>query len=198
MRSIAAALVVLVNENDDQVGTQEKFRAHQDAGQLHRAVSVLVLNSAGQLMLQQRSVGKFHFRGLWSNTCCTHPGPSIGITEAANARLLHEMGFQTELQEVATFVYRATDPATALVEHEFDHLFVGVHDSDPDPSRAEVEAWTWADQGRLRDDLERSAGAYTPWLKLALERVAGVVALRAGGDWAAFSCLLASKGATTE
>ena len=63
--------VILVDVNDNQIGLMSKLEAHEK-GALHRAFSVFIFNKHGELMLQKRSLGKYHSPGLWTNTCCSH------------------------------------------------------------------------------------------------------------------------------
>ena len=167
----AGQRVVLVDEQDQAIGTEEKLRAHQDGGRLHRAFSVFIFNSAGQMLLQQRSRGKYHFGGLWTNACCSHPGPGEPVPESARARLRAEFGFDAPLSEIFTFTYRATDPSSGLTEHEFDHVLVGRFDGTPNPNPHEIEQWKWVSPAELLDDVTRHPDRYTPWFAIALNRV---------------------------
>lgn len=119
--------VVLVDEQDKETGTMEKLQAHLN-GRLHRAVSVFLFNSKGELLLQQRASGKYHSANLWTNTCCSHPRPGESAYDAANRRLYEEMGLACELSEVFSFIYKA-HLGNNLTEHEFDHVFVGTNDN---------------------------------------------------------------------
>jgi isopentenyl-diphosphate Delta-isomerase len=157
--------VVLVNEADEPVGTCEKLRAHTE-GLLHRAVSVLVFDRHGRLLLQQRNPAKYHSGGLWSNTCCTHPRPGEVPAEAALRRLDEEMGLSCRLTHAFTFQYAAR--VGPLTECEVDHVFVGTCATRPAPDPAEVSDWTWVAPARLLHDLGRQAGRYTAWLPLLL------------------------------
>ncbi|HEX5724224.1 MAG TPA: isopentenyl-diphosphate Delta-isomerase [Longimicrobiaceae bacterium] len=159
--------VVLVDEDDREVGTEEKLRAHQGGGRLHRAVSVFVLNARGEVLLQRRAAGKYHSGGQWTNTCCSHPRPGEPVAEAARRRLREEMGLECDLAPAFTFTYRA-DVGGGLVEHEFDHVFLGRCDGEPRPDPAEADDWRWA----TLDDVARDAAAhpdrYTPWFRVLL------------------------------
>ena len=163
--------LILVDEHDNPVGYAEKLAAHENGGQLHRAFSVIIFNSAGELLLQQRASGKYHFGGLWTNTCCSHPRRGETTLDAAHKRLQHELGFDTPLAERFSFVYRATDPASGLTEHEFDHVFVGRFDGDPRPNPEEVGDWKWIRPDVLRADMRSQPERYTPWFALSVERV---------------------------
>ena len=157
--------VVLVDSSDREMGSMEKLRAHEE-GALHRAVSVFVFDRLGRLLLQQRSAAKYHAARLWSNSCCGHPRPGESPFAAAERRLKEEMGLECPLRPVTTFLYRAT--VGTLVEHEFDHVFVGLCDHDPRPDPTEVMAWRTARMSELERDLSDRPDRYTPWLPLAL------------------------------
>lgn len=160
--------VILVDENDREIGIGEKMDAHR-SGALHRAFSVFVFDSAGRLLLQKRARGKYHSAGLWSNTCCGHPRPGETTETAARRRLREEMNFECELRSAFSFVYRV-ELDNRLVEHEYDHVFVGHHDEDPAPEPAEVEAWSWVSVPELSKDLRARPESYSYWLRIALLR----------------------------
>jgi isopentenyl-diphosphate delta-isomerase len=132
-------LLELVDESGSTIGTAEKLSAHQPPGQLHRAFSVFLFDERGRLLLQQRAPGKYHSPGVWSNTCCGHPYPNEGPFAAAARRTHEELGVSpTLLAEAGTVRYNHPDPASGLVEQEFNHLFVGLVQSSPQPDPEEV------------------------------------------------------------
>jgi isopentenyl-diphosphate delta-isomerase len=159
--------VVLVNEEDEAIGVEEKMRAHLD-GALHRAFSIFVFNSGGELLLQKRSSTKYHSRGLWSNTCCGHPRPGESVEAASRRRLREEMGFDCEVEEVFKFIYRA-ELEGGLFEHEYDHVLVGRFDGEPAPDGAEADDWKWVDLETLGADVRARPAEYTYWFKACLE-----------------------------
>jgi len=163
--------VVLVDERDNPVGVEAKLPAHERGGRLHRAFSVFIVNASGKMLLQRRARGKYHFGGLWTNACCSHPRPGYDVADAARARLREEFGFDAPLSAAFSFVYRAEDPGTGLTEHEFDHVFIGEFNGTPRPNPEEIEAWEWVDPSQLLLDVERQPAKYTPWFRIALERV---------------------------
>src|SRR5437660_813812 len=128
--------VILVNEKDEMIGIEEKITAHS-VGALHRAFSIFVFNSHGELLIQKRASTKYHSKGLWSNTCCGHPRLTESIEEASRRRLREEMGFDCDVKEVFNFIYR-TNVDNNLIEHEYDHVLVGRFDGVPKPNRDEV------------------------------------------------------------
>jgi isopentenyl-diphosphate Delta-isomerase len=163
--------LILVDEHGNAVGHAPKLAAHQHGGRLHRAFSVFVFNSRGELLLQRRAAGKYHFGGLWTNTCCSHPRWGQATADAAHFRLREEFGFDTDLREVFSFVYRATDPVSGLTEHEFDHVFVGRFDGTPAPNPEEIGEWKWVRPDELLADVRAYPESYTPWFKRVVERV---------------------------
>jgi len=160
--------VIIVDMEDHETGTAPKLAAHV-TGDLHRAVSVLLADGNGRVLLQRRALEKYHSPGLWTNTCCGHPRPGE-LTEAAAARrLIEEMGIRASIDRVATFTYRA-ELDHGLIEHEVDHLFVGRWSGKPNPNPAEVAEWKWMNISVLRQDLAANPRAYTAWLPLVLDR----------------------------
>ena len=167
----AEDVLILVDERDNPVGFETKLAAHQGGGRLHRAFSVFVFNDLGQMLLQRRAGGKYHFGGLWTNACCSHPRRGESTPDAARARLRQEFGLDVPLEELFSFVYRAEDPASGLTEHEFDHVFRGTFNGEPRPNPEEIGEWKWATPAELLADVKARPGAYTPWFKEIVERV---------------------------
>ena len=164
-------LVVLVDEDDRELGTETKMNAHV-AGTLHRAISVFVFNGAGEMLLQQRAASKYHSAGLWSNTCCSHPRPGEAPESAAHRRLGEEMGFDCPLQPAFAFIYRRVLD-NGLIEHEYDHVFVGRFDGIPAPAPDEVADWEWVEVDEVVAGVSADPQRYSPWFGVALERVLG-------------------------
>lgn len=162
-------LVILVDQNDNQVGVMEKMQAHVDAV-LHRAFSVFIFNSKGKLMLQQRAFTKYHSPGLWSNTCCSHPRPGEKTEEAAHRRMREEMGFDCDFTEAFSFVYKA--PFTnELTEHEYDHVFIGISDELPVLNTDEAEAYKMVTLDDIRKEMDEDPEKFTVWFRIAFDRV---------------------------
>ncbi|MBI2623911.1 isopentenyl-diphosphate Delta-isomerase [Candidatus Parcubacteria bacterium] len=160
--------IILVDERDRQIGTAGKMTPHR-TGALHRAFSVFVFNSRGELLLQKRAKKKYHSAGLWTNTCCSHPRPGEATLAAARRRLKEEMGFTTKLREVFSFIYRVKF-ANGLMEHEYDHVLVGRFGGAPRPDPVEAEDWEWVSLPQLRHDIRRHPRRYSFWLKKVLPR----------------------------
>jgi isopentenyl-diphosphate delta-isomerase len=165
--------VVLVDENDNEVGADDKLNAHLRGGRLHRAFSIFIFNPEGRMLLHKRHRGKYHSGGLWTNACCSHPAPGESLERAAHRRLNEEMGFDCDLREVFSFVYKA-DGGKGVTEHEFDHVFVGEYDGSDGgikPDSREVSEWKWIDLKDLKDDVTKHPEKYTPWFKIAIDKV---------------------------
>jgi isopentenyl-diphosphate delta-isomerase len=162
--------VIRVDPRDRATGSAGKLEAHE-AGLLHRAFSIYVVNGRGEMLLQRRAGCKYHFAGLWSNTCCGHPRPGERTKAAAARRLNEELGFSTRLSEVSQLVYRARDPVSGLVEHEYLHVFEGTFGGEPLPNPSEVDAWRWMSIPQVRVSLRQDPGGFTPWFALLFTRL---------------------------
>jgi isopentenyl-diphosphate delta-isomerase len=156
--------VILVNDQDDQIGLMPKMEAHKK-GVLHRAFSVFIFNSKNELMLQQRAAHKYHSPLLWTNTCCSHQRDGETNIEAGTRRLSEEMGFTTALKEVTSFIYKAPFD-NGLTEHEFDHVMTGFYEMDPVINKEEVEAWKWMPVEAVKSNIESNPEIYTAWFKI--------------------------------
>jgi isopentenyl-diphosphate Delta-isomerase len=161
--------VILVNENDEPLGTMEKLDAHQK-GILHRAFSIFIFNSKGEMLLQKRALKKYHSPGLWSNACCSHPYPDEEVKLAALRRLREEMGFTSPLEKAFDFLYKISFE-NGLTEHEFDHAFVGTFDGDIKANPEEVADYTYRSMAEIRQDLVDKPGRYTAWFRIAFPKV---------------------------
>ena len=162
--------IILVDEHDRPIGTEDKLVAHQGHGKLHRAFSIFIFNPRGEMLLQLRSAKKYHFGGLWTNACCSHPRAGEELAEAVHRRLKDECGFDTELREVFSFIYQA-DWKDGLAEHEYDHVFIGTYEGPVPGNPEEADAWAWVRPERILEDVAKRPDAYSPWFKIALPRV---------------------------
>ena len=161
--------VILVDEQDNELGVMEKLEAHR-IPTLHRAISVFIVNSKGEWLLQQRALDKYHSNGLWTNTCCSHPRPGESNLEAARRRLLEEMGMEAELSELFHFVYREVLD-NDLTEYELDHVFVGISDQVPHINADEVHNYKYVTYEDLQEDIKKNPWSYTVWFLKIVNRV---------------------------
>ena len=162
--------VILVNTNDEPQGLMEKMEAHIK-GVLHRAFSVFIFNSKGELLLQQRALGKYHSAGLWTNACCSHPRPGEENCAAAQRRLKEELGFTTTLTKAFDFIYK-TKFGNGLTEYELDHVFIGEYDGSIMPVPEEVADYRFLSPDQVANQLQTHPESYTSWFHIAFPRVA--------------------------
>jgi isopentenyl-diphosphate Delta-isomerase len=159
--------VVLVDDQDNPIGSMEKLEAHQK-GVLHRAFSILLFNSKGELLLQKRAKTKYHSAGLWSNTCCSHPLPGESMADATRRKLKQEMGIDLQPEFAYKFIYKANLDGN-LIEHEYDHVFIGSFDGTPVFNIDEVEDWKFIEMKPLRVEIQKYPQVYTAWFKLIID-----------------------------
>ena len=160
--------VILVDKQDNPIGLMPKMEAHEK-GVLHRAFSVFILNNAGDLMLQQRALHKYHSPGLWTNTCCSHQRDGESNIAAGQRRLYEEMGFVTPLREITSFIYKAPFD-NGLTEHELDHIMIGQYNDEPIINPDEVADWKWMPIDAVRDDINQHPQNYTVWFIIIFEQ----------------------------
>lgn len=161
--------VILVDEKDNQLGLMEKMEAHEK-GLLHRAFSVFLFNSKGEMLLQQRAISKYHSGGLWTNACCSHPRGGEKTIDAAHRRLEEEMGFDCAIEKAFHFIYKSALD-NDLTEHELDHVFIGQYEGEIKPNPEEVESYKYIAVPELVEDVKNNPQNYTEWFKICLEEV---------------------------
>jgi isopentenyl-diphosphate delta-isomerase len=161
--------VILVNDKDEVFGHMEKMEAHRHAI-LHRAFSIFIFNTKGEMLLQKRASGKYHSGGLWTNACCSHPRPGEQTSDAALRRLKEEMGFQVPLKKVFDFIYKA-EFDNGLHEFEFDHVFTGNYDGIINPDSEEVEDFCFKKINEISESLLSHPQKYTAWFHIAFPKM---------------------------
>lgn len=168
-----AEYIILTDERDQYVGVMEKLLVHK-LGLLHRAFSVFIFNTKGEMLLQQRAKDKYHSGGLWSNACCSHPRFEEKVADAVNRRLWEEMGISCETSFAFSFIYKASFE-NGLTEHEYDHVYVGSTDDIPQPNKSEVDDFKYVTLPHLLTDIEHNPANYSEWLKLSLPKIVSQV-----------------------
>ena len=158
--------VILVDENDNEIGLEEKIAAHKKK-LLHRAFSIFLFNKSSELLLQKRAPNKYHSGNLWTNTCCSHPIPNTSIEESAKKRLVVEMGIETELSKVFSFVYKA-EFANGLCEYEYDHVLFGHFDGVPNLNPNEAVDYKWIKIKDLKLQIDSNPDDFTVWLRIMI------------------------------
>ncbi|MEE1926995.1 isopentenyl-diphosphate Delta-isomerase [Streptomyces sp. TRM 70351] len=177
-------MLELVDEHGTTIGTAEKLSAHQAPGRLHRAFSVFLFDDEGRLLLQRRALGKYHSPGVWSNSCCGHPYPGEAPFAAATRRIGEELGIAPAvLAEAGTVTYHHPDPASGLVEQEYNHLFAGMARTPlrPDPQEIAETAYVTPDELRGR----HARDTFSAWFLTVLDAARpGIRAVTKGaGGW---------------
>ena len=160
--------VILVDEDDNEIGTMEKLEAHQ-AGVLHRAFSVVLFNSQGEMLIQRRARSKYHSAGLWSNACCSHPRPGEPTKDAVVRRLREELGVDTAPEFSFKFKYKVLF-SNDLIEHELDHVYVGTYDGSPQIDEGEISEWKYIDPLELGKQVDENPEEYSHWFKIILRQ----------------------------
>jgi isopentenyl-diphosphate delta-isomerase len=165
-----AEYLVLVNENDEEIGISEKLEAHEK-GLMHRAFSVVLFQEEDPalMLIQQRAAIKYHCPLMWANACCSHPRPGETPMAGAVRRVKEELGIEvSSLQYAGAFTYRAD--VGSLIEHEFDHVFAGVLSKDAAIpfNPAEVATTEWVDIRAL------PIRKYVPWIRKVIYKSVGL------------------------
>ena len=157
--------LILVDKDNKILGYEEKLKTHQDA-KLHRAFSILIFNSKGELLIQQRNKQKYHSGGLWANSVCSHPRKGESYLVATQRRLKQELGIETKLKRVFAFIYKAE--FKDLTEYEHDTVFFGKYDGEIFPDKEEIMAYKWISLKSLNSDLIKSPEKYAEWFKIII------------------------------
>ncbi|MDZ5431651.1 isopentenyl-diphosphate Delta-isomerase [Pseudomonas fluorescens] len=160
-------LLILVDKHDRKQGCAPKLQAHQQ-GLLHRAFSIFIFDQDGRVLLQQRAFGKYHSQGLWTNTCCGHPRPGERTLAAAKRRLQEEMGITCSLRKVASLLY-CEQVSNQLIEHEYDHVFVGISGTDPIANPEEAHSWQWISLTQIPASIAAAPDTFSIWFRRIFE-----------------------------
>ena len=161
--------VILVDINDNPTGVADKMSAHLE-GKLHRAFSIFIFNTEGKMLLQRRALSKYHSGGLWTNACCSHPLPNENTLAAASRRLKEELGFETAIEKIFDFVYKA-EFENGLTEYEFDHVFAGEFDGAINFNKEEVMEMSVESISSIKESMSAAPEKYTAWFQIAFPNV---------------------------
>lgn len=160
--------VILVDKKDRILNLKDKQYVHIK-GLLHRAISVFIFNKKNELMIQKRSAVKYHSSLLWANTCCGHPRYGEFILKAAHRRLKEEMGFDCLLTQKFYFIYKSSLD-NGLIEHEFDYVFLGRYEENPNINYNEVSDWRWISLKELIKEINYNSNKYVIWLRIIINK----------------------------
>jgi isopentenyl-diphosphate delta-isomerase len=145
------------------------MEAHKQ-GLLHRAFSVFIFNSKGEMLMQQRALTKYHSAGLWTNACCSHPMPGEKTIDAAQRRLMEELGFEAPIEKIFDFTYKA-EFDNGLTEHEFDHVFAGEYEGEIDANPDEVKDFSYKEISEIKNMLQEHPQKFTAWFHIAFPKI---------------------------
>lgn len=162
--------LILVDDEDRELGHLSKAKCHEGSGVLHRAFSLFVFNHDGELLLQQRAEGKRLWSLCWSNSCCSHPRRGERMEEAIHRRLWQEVGIEAQLAFLYKFRYQVQYGSSGA-EHELCWVYLGVTDKEPRPNRQEIANWCWISPAELDAELASGPEHYTPWFKMEWTRL---------------------------
>ena len=171
-------VVVLVDEQNRELGTAPKDSVHTKNTPLHRGFSLFLFNSKGELLLTKRASTKKTFPGVWTNTVCGHPRPGERAVDAAKRRLNDELGIKNyelkDIKEVAPYQYRFADK-NGIVENEICPVLMAYTDVDPKPDKNEVEDWKWIKWEEFLKEVKNSLSAYSPWSREEAELITPLI-----------------------
>lgn len=153
--------VILVDSNNRELGTMEKMEVHEK-GLLHRAFSIFIFNSVGEMLVHRRAEEKYHCGGMWTNAVCSHPRPGESQSQALRRKMQQEMGFSTEVKKAFDFTYKA-ELSNGLIEHEYDEVFYGIYDGELAPNPMEVQDFRYVSISELSKSLRDNPEQFTPW-----------------------------------
>lgn len=162
--------LILVNENDEEVGFLDKSACHDGRGTLHRAFSLFIFNPAGELLIHQRASSKRLWPDYWSNSCCSHPRRGETMDEAVARRLEQELGLSTKLQYLYKFEYRVNYHGLGA-EHELCSVYSGNTNAEPVINTTEIRDWRWVSPTVLHDQLVQESERFTPWFQMEFKRI---------------------------
>lgn len=158
-------LIVLVNDNNEQVGVAPKLATHNAHTPLHRAFSVYIFNKKGAFLVTQRALSKKVFPGMWTNSCCGHPAPGELTEDAIKRRLKFELGIEPKYLKVVLPKYRYRAVMNDIVENEICPVYMAISTEDIKPNPDEVEKYKWVEWSDFLKELSTTPEKYSPWCK---------------------------------
>ncbi len=159
-------MLILVDADDQEVGSSTKEQCHDGEGILHRAFSVFMFNAQGELLLQQRSQEKRLWPLYWSNSCCSHPRFGETIEQAALKRAREELGVSSDnLQYLYKFHYQASF-GTKGSEHELCSVYIGNSSDVVMANVNEVANWRYLSAFDVSQEIDEAPETFTPWFKM--------------------------------
>ena len=167
--------IVKVDIFDNEIGEIEKMEAHLTPV-LHRAFSVYIINSKGEMLIQKRAAHKYHSPNLWANACCSHPRRGENIVESAKERLIDEIGIKCDLEELFTFNYLSKYNEN-LYEYEVDHVLFGEYNGEVILNEEEASEFRWVDLNTLSNEILNDPQKFATWFVISVPRVISLLKL---------------------
>ena len=156
-------LVVLVDDNNNPIGTAPKDKVHTFTTPLHRGFSLFIFNRNGELLLTKRAATKKTFPDVWTNTVCGHPGPDEDVVTAAKRRLREELGIISgDIKVVSPYRYKFAD-IHGIMENEICPILVGHTHEDPTSNPKETAGWKWMPWQEFLVEIQNIPDKYSPW-----------------------------------
>jgi isopentenyl-diphosphate delta-isomerase len=155
--------IVFVTEENTPIGTGDKLPSHHSDTKLHRAFSVFLFNSIGDLLMQQRALSKKTWPGVWSNSCCGHVMLHELTESAARRRLKLELGLTGVVLRLALPDFRYRAERDGIVENEICPVLIGFTDDEPRPNPGEVESVKWVNWPAFVASLDDPDIDISPW-----------------------------------
>ncbi len=162
--------LILVDEKDNELGFMPKADCHRGNGILHRAFSIFIFNTGGELLLQKRSAKKPLWGGYWSNSVCSHPRKGESYEVATARRLQDELGISAKLEFRFRFQYQAKFRDIGS-EHELCSVFTGIHNGPFHVNPTEISEISFISPEKLDEEIGRFPEKFTPWFKLEWKRL---------------------------
>jgi isopentenyl-diphosphate delta-isomerase len=166
--------VILVDEKGNYKGLEEKIEAHR-LGLLHKAFSIIIVNDKREMLLQKRGTSKYHFGGLWSNACCSHHHPQETTEQSLKRKLKQELGIETQLEYLFTFIYKVKDTASNLFEHEYDEVYIGKYNGEIPFNKEEMDEVRWVSMEALRNEIELQPEKFSYWFKEIMKEFTNMI-----------------------
>jgi len=155
--------VILVDEQNNPIGTADKETVHTTDTPLHRAFSLFLFNDKKQLLVTKRASSKKTFAGIWTNSVCGHVSPNEKTLDAVKRRVHQELQIHgVDIYEVAPYRYRFADK-NGIVENEICPIFIGHTNENPTLEKSEVEEYKWVDWNDFLETIKKNPGYYSPW-----------------------------------
>ena len=163
-------LVILVDENDNPIGSEEKVKCHLPNGKLHRAFTALLFDEEGRLVLTRRAKEKMLWPNDWDGTFASHPRESETYVSSGERRMPEELGIKGTLDYLHKFEYHVPYKDVGS-ENEICGTLIGIIDKSTELKEieGEIDEIKWISSKELIAELKKNPQIYCPWMLIALE-----------------------------